>query len=77
MKAVVAGEGVRIEAKATLGVVGVGSMGTARGGSGAIGVVEGQGFGEQAGGNAPPRIATRRCGRGQGIVGRMCQVTRP
>ena len=41
MKAVVAGEGVRIEAKATVGVVELDSIGTVSGNRGAVGMAEG------------------------------------
>ena len=76
MKAVVAGKGVRIEAKAAVGGVELDSVGTARGNSGAVGMAGGQEFGERTGGNAPRRRATTRCRGGQGMVGRVCQVTR-
>ena len=72
-----AGEGVRIEAKATVGVVELDSIGTVSGNRGAVGMAEGQEFGEQAGGNAPRRIATTRCMEVRGgTERRVCQVTR-
>lgn len=76
MKAVVASEGVRIEAKATVGVVKLGSVGIARGNRGAVRMVEGQEFGEQAGGNAPRRIATTRCSGSRGVLGEKSQIRR-
>ena len=70
------GKGVKNEAEAATGVLKVDSWGTARDNSEAMGPTVGQGFGEQAGGNAPRRIVTTRCSGGWGIEGSECQVRR-
>jgi hypothetical protein len=55
------GKGVKNEAEVAAGVPKVDSASTEKGDSVAVGVTGGQEFGEQAGDNAPRRIATTRC----------------